>query len=263
MIHGVDGGGRLTAREVGLVESALRRLEKVPPGGLLADVLLAIKDCVPVAAGLLSILRPEAPWATVTCPVGLDGPVLDSWLGMPAELRARTLEPIFASSPGDLWCDSETVDDALRERIDVFPKLRASGLGEGAGYKVAQGMSRLHGAEHVLLAILMEGRVPIPARARVLLAALHPALSEAILRTRLPFVSRERLSEQLVAPSETGYLCVSHSGNVIEAQPVRLGSPARRGHCRGKATARKLRSTSGPMSSTRRRMTSMRTSFSW
>jgi DNA-binding CsgD family transcriptional regulator len=199
------------------VEDASRALAKVPARAPIADVFEAIRPCVPVAAGLLGILRPGAPASMVTCPMGLDPPVLDSWLAMPEEHRAATLGPIFSSRPGDLWRDSQTVSTPLREKLEVFRKLDAAGLGEGAGYKVDERMSPLHGVEHIMLAMLMERGVLVPPRAADLLAALHPAISAAILRSRLPFLPGQPLYAQIVAKSDAGYVCVSHGGSVIEA----------------------------------------------
>ena len=64
--------------------------------------------------------------------------VLEGWLGMPAEQRAPTLGPmLLGQRVGDLLARLRDAFPVLREGLDVFPKLDAVGLGEGAGYKVA------------------------------------------------------------------------------------------------------------------------------
>jgi DNA-binding CsgD family transcriptional regulator len=203
--------------EAGQVRQASRALRKVPAGAPVAEVFEAIRPCVPFAAGLLGILRPGAPEAMMAYPVGLPPPVLESWLGMPGELRARVLAPLFSSRPGELQRDSETVTGSWREELDVLRKLRDSNLGEGAGCKLLERATVRDGEEHFLLAIIMERNKLLSPRSRVMLAALTPAIADAVLRIRLPLVQSEPLYAQLMAERATGYLCVSRSGSTIAA----------------------------------------------
>jgi len=217
MVRGAAGGLRLDVREARLVEDASSVLAKVPVGALVADVFEAMRPCVPFAAGLLGILRPGALEAMVAYPVALPPPVLESWLGMPGELRARTLAPIFSSNPGEMRRDSEAMRGPWREEVDVLRKLRDFNLGEGAGCKLLERATARDGEEHFLLAIIMERRQPIPPRSRVMLAALTPAISNAVLRIRLPFVQSEPISAQVMADRATGYMCVSRNGDTMAA----------------------------------------------
>jgi DNA-binding CsgD family transcriptional regulator len=217
MVHSADGGLSLDAREAGQVEAASRALSRLPVRAPLADVFGAIRVCVPLAAGLFGIIRPGAPEAMVTCPVGLPPEVCDSWLGTPRDQLAQTLAPVVRSEAGGLWRDSETVTGPLRERLDVLRTRDAAGLGEGAGYKVLERASPWYGEEHFLLAILMERGSPIPPRASAMLAALNLDISAAILRLGLPLLENDSIQAQTMAEESSGYIFLSRRGAVIEA----------------------------------------------
>jgi DNA-binding CsgD family transcriptional regulator len=56
-------------------------------------------------------------------------------------------------------------------------------------------------------------------RSRAMLAVLHPAIRDAILRLRLPLVGHLPFYTQMLAEPTLGYVCVSRSGSVLEANP--------------------------------------------
>jgi DNA-binding CsgD family transcriptional regulator len=215
--RGTGGTTQLDAREAGQVEAATLALSRLPVRAPLQDVFGAIRPCVPLAAGFFGIIRPSRPDAMVTCPVGLPPDVYGGWLGTPGDQMAQVLASVVRSRNGSLWRDSETVTSPLREQLDVLRARDAAGLGEGAGYKVLERRSPCHGEEHLLLAILMERGSPIPPRAGTMLAALNPAISAAILRIQLPLAENDSIRAQILAESSTGYIGLSRSGAVLEA----------------------------------------------
>lgn len=207
----------LDPREARLVEGAARALALLPARAPLADIFDAMRPCVPLAAGLFHVLRPSAPDAMVTHTVRLPLDVLESWMGTPHEQLAQTLAPVIQSRAGDLWRDSETVTGALREQLEVLRRLDAAGLGEGLGYKVLERPSTLHGREHMMLAMILERGASVPAGSRAMLAALNPAITATLLRLGLPFLETEPILAQIVAERSIGYVCVSRTGTVLEA----------------------------------------------
>ena len=217
MSRSVQGGMLLDPREARLVESASRALDLLPSGAPAAGVFESIRSCVPLAAGLFCIIRPAAPDALMSHAVGLPPDVFESWLGTSPEQLARTLEPIVSSTAGDMWRDSETLTGAQREKLDVLRKLDRAGLGEGAGYKVLERVTPWHGPEHYMLALLMERRQVVPSRSQAMLAALNPAIRAAVLRIDLMLLARESILAQIVEEQSLGYVCVSRTGEVLEA----------------------------------------------
>jgi DNA-binding CsgD family transcriptional regulator len=207
----------LQPREVRQIEIASRALLLLPSRAPAVALFDAIRPCVPHAAGLFSVIRPGAPDALSTHPVRLPEDVLESWLATPPEQLAATLGPLIRSRPGSLKRDSETIKGALRGELAVLGKLDAAGLGEGAGYKVLERRLPRHGAEHVMLALLMERGEAVPARAQEVLAALNLPIREAVQRLGLSILAHESILAQIVAEQTLGYICTTRRGKVLEA----------------------------------------------
>lgn len=199
------------------VEVASRTLDGLPANASVAEVFGAIRPCVDAAAGLFTVIRPGAEDAMVSQPVGLPPEVFGSWLSMPPELLQRALAPVVSSKPGKLWRDSDTLRGVQRKQIEVLHKLDKAGLGEGAGYKILERRIPRYEVEHIMLALLMERGMRVPARSEVMLAALHKAIRAAVLRLSLPLLAHQSIYSQIVAEQSLGYICLSLTGRVIEA----------------------------------------------
>lgn len=213
----VDARTPLDPGEIRRVKATARVLSRLPSSAHPSALFDALRPCLPISAGLFSIIRPTAPDALVSHAVGLPQDVFESWLSTAPEQLARTLAPVIASPAGGLWRDSETIVGEHREQLDVLRKLDGAGLGEGAGYKILQRPSPWQGVEHFMLALIMERGDPIPPRSEALLAALNPALHAAVLRLGLLIVAREPILAQIVEEQALGYICVSTRGPVLEA----------------------------------------------
>ena len=207
----------LDPREARQVEVTARELDRLSTSSPISAVLAAIRSCVPVAAGLLCIIRPDAPDALVSHAVGLPSDLFASWLGTSPDLLAQALKPVVSSKPGGLWRDSETITGVQREQFELLRSLDNAGLGEGAGYKVLERMIPWHGVEHIMLALLMERGEIVPLRSRALLAALQRPIGDAVLRLGLPLGPREPIFAQLLNEQSVGYICISPRGEVLEA----------------------------------------------
>lgn len=207
-------GAPLDAGESRRVEAVARVLDCLPAGAPVSAIFDALKLCVPVQAGLLTFIRPSAPEALVSQAVGVEANVHETWLRTPPALFAKSLAPLLSSGAGSLRRDSETIRGELRERLEVLPLLDTAGLGEGAGYKVMERTIPWYGTEHVMLALLMERRVPVPARSDVMLAALNPALQRAVAHVSMPFLAPSSIFPRMVAKDALGYLCVSLTGRL-------------------------------------------------
>jgi DNA-binding CsgD family transcriptional regulator len=217
MPSNVDGRTPLDAGEIRRIKTAARVLSRLPSSSHPSALFEALRPCVPISAAVFTILRPSAPEALVSHAVGLPQDVFESWLSTPPAQLARTLAPVIASPAGGLWRDSETIVGEHREQLDVLREMDTAGLGEGAGYKILQRPSPFQGVENFMLALIMERGDPIPPRSEALLAALNPALHQAVLRLGLLIVAREPILAQIVEEQSLGYICVSTRGSVLEA----------------------------------------------
>lgn len=200
------------------IKTASRELDLLPTNAPISALVDAIRPCVPFAAGLFSVIRPSASNALVSHPVGLPPEIFESWLSTPENLLQMALAPLVSSTPGTLQRDSETLSGAHREQLDVLRQLDGAGLGEGAGYKLLERPSPEYGGvEHFMLALLMERGERVPSRVEVMLSALHAPIRAAILRISLPILSHQPIHGLRVAEQSLGYICLSLSGSVIEA----------------------------------------------
>jgi DNA-binding NarL/FixJ family response regulator len=208
----------LDPRDAGLVRTASQRLSRVPARAPVEAVFDALRPCVPpLAAGIFGVIRPGAPERMVTHAVRLPGGVLDAWLATPAAVLARTLQPVLVSQGGALRRDSDALTGPLREELAVLGVLDTAGLGEGAGYKIMERDVPWHGPEHFMFALIMERRQPVSARAEAMLAALNPGIRAAVLRMGLPLLARGSILAQVVEEQALGYVCLSRSGQMLEA----------------------------------------------
>ena len=207
----------LDRREIRRIKATARVLSRLPSGSPPSALFDALRPCIPISAGLFSIIRPGAPDALISHAVGLPQDVFESWLSTAPEQLAQTLAPVVRSPVGGLWRDSDTIVGEQREQLDVLRKLDTAGLGEGAGYKILERPSPSQGVEHFMLALIMERGDPLPPRSEALLAALNPALHAAVLRLGLLIVAREPILAQIVEEQSLGYICVSARGAVLEA----------------------------------------------
>lgn len=209
--------GRFDANERRALQLAQRALGMVPANGPALAVFEAIKSCVPVAAGMLSLLRMGAHDSMVNHGVRIPPELLDAWMSAPPEHLAHALGPILAAPPGALLRDAETIHGEMREQLEALRALGTHGLGEGAGYKVVERSSPAYGSEHVMLTLLTERGDVIPERSKALLAALNPAIQAAVLRLELPFVAHRPVVAQILQEQAQGYVCLSPSGTVLES----------------------------------------------
>src|SRR6185503_10739949 len=70
---------------------------------------------------------------------------------------------------------------------------------------------------HYMLALLMARGEVVPWRSQALLAALNPAIRAAVLRLGLVLLAREPILTQIVEEQSLGYICISRTGEVLEA----------------------------------------------
>lgn len=201
-------------RAVQLATSALARVAAHAPA---ADVLDALAPVVPIAAGTLGVLRPGAPGSMMNHNVRIPDVLLDTWMRAPPEQLEHALAPMITARPGDMWRDAETIHGAMREQLEALRDLDRHGLGEGAGYKVAERSSPYGGAEHVMLTLLSARGDVFSDRSKRFLRALAPDIQAAVQRTELPLIAREPLFAQVAAEEALGYVCLSTRGSVLES----------------------------------------------
>lgn len=208
---------RFDANELRAIERVQYSLSMIPAHGTAAAIFDAIAPCMPVAAGMISVVRPHAPGSMVNHAVRMPAELLDTWVSAPPEHLAHALGPILAARPGTLLRDADTIHGEMREQLEALRALGAYGLGEGGGYKVVERTSPAHGPEQVMLTLLTARGDVIPERSKAMLAVLNPAIEAAVRRTELPFAAHRPLFAQMIEAQDQGYVCLSLGGSVLES----------------------------------------------
>ncbi len=216
-MRGERSGGPFDAAEAKVIERVGRALLQLPAGGASVALFDALTQVIPAAAGTISTIDPAAPEAMVTHPIRLPAEVFETWMRTPPVQLASLLEPILRSEDGALVHDYEAIPAPLRGSLEVLGTFDAHGLGESAGYKVSSRVVPGRGMEQVMLALIAERKGRFPRRSRALLAALNPAIGAAVERLRVPLLPSRSIFAQVIAEQALGYVCLSRTGTLLEA----------------------------------------------
>jgi DNA-binding CsgD family transcriptional regulator len=217
-------------RDARALLDASRRLALVPLQGSAAAIFDALAVCVPVAAGLVIVVNPDAATAMTGHSVRLPPDVAEAWMSTPRAHLERALAPMMRAEQGDFWRAGDLAP-SVRGGLGVLDELASHDLGEGAGYKVVQRLGPSRGTEHVSLALLTERGARFPHDTAVMLKELRPLVCDALLRTSLPLVSTRPLFAQIVEEDGLGYVVVTPGGALRELnrrayEIVRVYGPA-------------------------------------
>ncbi|MRG96372.1 helix-turn-helix transcriptional regulator [Polyangium spumosum] len=203
-------------------------LSRVAAGDDPTVILDALAPCVPAVAGLLSVVRRDAPQLLISHAMRLPTELLEGWMSTRSEHLEPALRLVLEASPGGFWRDADAIAGPLREGLEVLQALDGFGLGEGAGYKVHQRLVPGRGTEHVMLALLTERGTRFPSTAPALMEALTADVRDAVHRVSLPLVASRSILSQIVEEQGLGYICVSRqSGAVLEVNQRALDLIAR------------------------------------
>jgi DNA-binding CsgD family transcriptional regulator len=213
---GAQGANALESDERRRVASATALLRALPSQGAPDAVFEAIGMCAPVAGGLVGVMDTSDLNATVSHVVKLPASVLEGWASTPIKHLHLMLAPLLGALPGQLISDSTAITGRLRDELTLLNQLRAAGLGESAGYKLAtEHAVPGRSAHHFLTFALQEGQTFTRAH-HAALAELLPDIRAALERLRVPLVASEPILSQIVEEQSIGYLCVSQNGGIVE-----------------------------------------------
>ncbi|MDC0744784.1 helix-turn-helix transcriptional regulator [Polyangium mundeleinium] len=196
---------------------AAQMLSKVAAGNDPAVILDALAQCVPAVAGLLSVVRNDAPQILISHAIRLPTELLEGWMRTRSEHLEPALRLVLDASPGGFWRDADTIAGPLRDGLEVLHALDDFGLGEGAGYKVHQRVVPGRGTEHVMLALLTERGTQFPRTAAAMMEALATDVRDAVHRASLPLVASRSILSQITEEQAIGYICINRrNGAVLE-----------------------------------------------
>lgn len=204
-------------RQQQALRRAARMLSKVAAGNDPTVILDALRQCVPTVAGLLSVVRKDAPQLLISHAMRLPTQLLEGWMSTQSEHLEPALRLVLDARPGGFWRDADTIAGPLRDGLEVLHALDDFGLGEGAGYKVHQRMVPGRGTEHVMLALLTERGTQFPRTAPEMMEALAADVRDAVHRAYLPLVASRSILSQITEEQEIGYICLTRwNGAVLE-----------------------------------------------
>ena len=195
---------------------AMERLSCISAGGDPNSILLALKECVPVEAGLVGQVKLTPIPQVTNHPLQLPTELLESWMGTNPEQLEQAFRPVVISSPGDFWSQTDSLPERLRDQLEVLHQLDRFNLGEGAGYKVCQRVLPGGGIEHVMMALITDHQHRFPDYTAARLKALGPAVQDAFWRLGLPLIASNPILGQLMTDDATGFICLDMRGSMIE-----------------------------------------------
>jgi len=198
------------------MQNASDALTRIPAGADPVLIIDALRNVLPVAGGLVSVVDPARLHAMACQGIRLPLDMVELYMNMGSPMQQMAHRPLFLSKPGSLWLeeDERALPSSLRDGMEVLHRRKLHGFGHGGGYKVRERW-RPWGAEHVLLALLMEDGSRFPFEAHAILEALNNDIFGAIERMSLPLVYWEPMGWQIHREEVLGYMLVSSSGNLL------------------------------------------------
>lgn len=198
------------------LERATRLLRAVPVGASPERLYAALRECAPVAGGLIGTMGSQMTGSMINHVVGLPDVVLEAWAATPAEHLRRMMAPLVPAAPGELISDRMQITGSFRDELALLDVMDAAGLGESAGYKLSSRISPLGGQEHRFLTLALEDRELFTPSQRELFRRLHPTVEETLARMSLPLAAHQSFFMQMLEEDRCGYLCLSRTGAIVE-----------------------------------------------
>lgn len=191
------------------LDTIARDLRNVPVDGSPGLVFDALARGAPIVGGLIGAIGGGAPASTVTSVVRLPQAVFEGWASTPPPLLQRMLAPLLPAAPGQIVSDTKAITGRFREEVDLLRQLRAAGLGEAAGYKIATTPTVRGGTAHRFMTFALAEGQTFSAEHRTLFARLQPAIHGALERLRVPLVASQPIFAQILEERTIGFLCLS------------------------------------------------------
>ena len=196
-------------KQINVAISALRRL---PASGTPAALFEAIRPAIPVMGGFIGRIGESREETIISHAVALPEEVLEGWWNAPRDQIGLLLSPLFLATPGQLISDTQAIVGEAREKLALLSLLKASGLGEAAGYKVAP--LRKQGFLYMTFA-LEKGRA-FTTKDRTVLSTLRQDIHNALQRIALPIIPSQPIAAQLIEERAKGYVCVTENNHCLE-----------------------------------------------
>jgi DNA-binding CsgD family transcriptional regulator len=208
-------GASFSATDRALAASVARRLDRIRVRGSADEIFAALADCAPIIGGLVGHFQADRPEAAVSHVVKLPASLFEGWADAPPAHFQRMLAPLTAARSGQLIAD-RAIQGRFRDELDLLHRLRGEGLGEAAGFKIADAPGPFGGTVHHFMTFALDRNQVFKPRHQALLESLLPTLEDALGRLRIPLIASEPIFAQVLADEELGYLCSSPSGRVVE-----------------------------------------------
>lgn len=208
---------------VARAQPAFLKLAAIHSGDSPAMLFEALAEVMPVAGGMLGSMGSIQPTDTHSHAVLLPDTVLQAWATTPGEKLQVMMSPLLPAAPGTLISDRDALDGAFREQLELLNVLDGAGLGETAGYKVAEEHRRVGHTMTRFLTLALERGQRFTPEHHALLRALHPQLAAALGLMELPLLPHQALATQILEQQHCGYMCLDRNGTPVESN--------RRAHC--------------------------------
>jgi DNA-binding CsgD family transcriptional regulator len=203
----------LSPQEQKMVLHAQQALQNVSTQEAPKAVFDALHTCTPIVGGLVGTFARGGLDAMVSHVVGLPDNVIQGWFDAPREQLDMMMAPLVSAARGQLI--TQTMAGILREKLELPRIMTAANLGESAGYMVSdpQNASR----RLTFLTFALDDKVEFTPRDSVVLGLLREDIHDALHRLRVPFVSYQSITAQLIENRCWGFVLVApKTAQVVE-----------------------------------------------
>lgn len=206
----------LTGSDRRRIDTAARALRRVPAQGSPEAVLDALARCAPIVCGSVGTMSGRESNSIVSHFIRLPPEVSEGWVTTPRAHLTRMLSSLVPASPGTLISDTEAITGHFREELVLLQRLRAAGLGEGAGYKVSARPTEAGTRAHRFMTFALDDGQTFTREHHHLLAQLQPAVHAALDRLCVPLVASQSILAQIVEEQTIGFMCLSKNRAIVE-----------------------------------------------
>jgi DNA-binding CsgD family transcriptional regulator len=166
---------------------------------------------------VIGILRPSNLEAVMSHSVGLPPQLFERWVDAPPPDFQRMVAPLLSARDGDLVSDTQAIQGRFREELELLHRLQSEGFGEAAGYRAATRRTPDGKEEFRFVTLALQAGASFTEEHRRELAVLQPVIRGALDRMSVPLVASQSILAQVLEDGETGFMCLTKAGALVEA----------------------------------------------
>lgn len=201
------GMARLSLEEQQLVLCAHEELKKVATQGAPEAIFDALRACTPITGGFVGSFTRGGTEPVASHPVKLPVDLVCGWFDAPRQQLFTMLAPLLNARGGQLISDREAITGKVRDEIELIQIVSASGLGETAGYMVSDPAMTSRSLKFLTFAL--DESAQFTPKDHIMLGLLRDDIHAALERVRLPLISSQSITAQIMEDRKLGFVLVA------------------------------------------------------